>query len=430
MIAKAEHLPSLFDRRWLIDALDRRATDARLGLVLFKINGLSAIEDLHGLSGRDRAIAGLGERLAERLHEIAIGHFFADEFFALVDGEADVDLKVRQIVDRAMAAMMLPIDIAGHPVRIDLRMGVVLAPDHGASAEELLSRAITSLNVAARHHLAVAYFDEDVSRTAQDRAAINGELRNALERGEFEIFLQPKAKLPGNELVGFEALLRWHRPGHGLVAPASFIPLAEESGLIREIDVWVVERACAAIKRINTAFGTDFTVSVNASANELDASTYVLTVRDVLRDSGIPPHWLEIEMTETTIAEDMLAASALLAEFRTMGVKVSIDDFGMGYSSLHRLRHFPVSGLKIDRSFVCELAMSKIARVIIRATIELGHALGLQIIAEGVETAAQAADLASLGVDVYQGYYLSRALPESELFLWLQDKLYRLPTAT
>lgn len=420
----------LLDRQWLIDEIERRDKAARFGLVLFKLTGLSGIEDMLGLAGRDQAIAGVGQRLCLRLRDVRVGHFFADEFFALVEAGEDTDIMVRQVVDRALAAMLTPIEIVGHPVRVDLRMGVVLAPEHGTGSNELLSRAMTSLNVAGRHRLAVAYFDEGISRAAQDRAATSAELRSALEGGQFELFFQPKAHFPGHELAGFEALLRWHRPGHGLVAPSQFIPLAEESGLIRDIDIWVLEQATEAIARINRGFGTDLPVAVNASASELDASGYVLSLRQLLESSGIPPSWIEIEMTETSIAEDMVAAAALLGEFRKMGVKVSIDDFGMGYSSLHRLRHFPVTGLKIDRSFVDELAASKIARLIIRATIELGHALGLQIIAEGVETAGQARDLAALGVDVYQGYFLSPPLPEDELFVWLQDKLYRRPAAT
>ncbi|PWR25063.1 putative bifunctional diguanylate cyclase/phosphodiesterase [Zavarzinia aquatilis] len=413
--------PLLRDRQWLVDRLDNALPGGRRGILVIKIVGLSNIEDLLGFSGRDLVIEGVGRRLGERLGDVPIGHLFANEFFALIEAPSG-DADVSDLVERALTCTAEPIKAGDASVRVDIRIGVVFSPEHGHSSEILLSRAITALNAAARQRQPVVYFDEMVNRNARERAATHAELRRALTEGQFELYFQPKAALPDHRLVGFEALLRWRQPGHGIVPPATFVPLAEETGLIREIDVWVAERACEAIMRINRALNTDFSVSVNASAMALESGDYIRHLRRLIAENHIPVEWLEIEMTETTIGDDTVAAAALLAECRAIGLKVSIDDFGIGYSSLHRLRHFPVSGLKIDRSFVGELGQSNVARLIIRATIELGHAMGLQIIAEGVETLAQAEDLALLGVDVYQGYVLSRPLPEAELMRWIGNQ--------
>ncbi|MFA5121722.1 putative bifunctional diguanylate cyclase/phosphodiesterase [Zavarzinia sp.] len=414
--------PVTYDRRWLIERLDTPVTPGqakpRRAVVLFEIVGIANIEDLLGFSGRERVIEGVGLRLREALAEVPVGHLFANEYFALLESER-VESEVVGLIDRALQAIGRPVPAGTDLVRVDLKMGVVFAPDHGESSDVLLSRAIAALNAAGRYRQQVAYFDEEIARAARLRAEMHADLRHALERGQMSLHLQPKARLPDNLVVGFEALVRWHRPGQGSVDPQVFIELAEETGLIRDIDLWVATEAGLAIMRINAALGTAFSVAINASPSELDAGGYVLGLQQVMAETGVPAEWLEVEMTETTIAEDMEAAVCLLASIRALGVKVSIDDFGMGYSSLHRLRRFPATGLKIDRSFVDELATSKAAALIVRATVELGHGMGLEIIAEGVETVEQLELLARLGVDQYQGYRLAKPMPEDELMRWL-----------
>lgn len=419
MSRKVSLVPLLRDRRWLVEHLDSTHPASPCCILVIKIVGLSNIEDLLGFSGRELVIDGVGQRLGENLGDIPIGHLFANEFFALIESPRS-NAEVSNMVGRALACTADPIVAGDALVRVDIRVGVVFSPEHGQTSEVLLSRAITALNAAARQRQSVVYFDEEINRNARERAATHAELRRALTEGQFELYFQPKAALPDHRLVGFEALLRWQQPGHGIVPPATFVPLAEETGLIREIDAWVAEQACAAIQRINSTLGSGYSVSVNASAMALESGDYIRRLRRLIADNHIPVEWLEVEMTETMIGDDTEVAAALLAECRALGIKVSIDDFGIGYSSLHRLRHFPVTGLKIDRSFVGELGQSNVARLIIRATIELGHAMGLQIIAEGVETVAQAEDLALLGVDVYQGYVLSRPLPEADLMRWIE----------
>ncbi|MCW0181673.1 putative bifunctional diguanylate cyclase/phosphodiesterase [Zavarzinia sp.] len=419
MSRKASLVPLLRDRQWLVERLDSTLPACRCCILVIKIVGLSNIEDLLGFGGRELVIEGVGRRLGESLGDTPIGHLFASEFFALIESPRN-NGEVAALVGRALACTTEPITAGDAQVRVDIRVGVVFSPEHGQSSDILLSRAITALNAASRQRQPVVYFDEEINRNARERAATHAELRRALTEGQFELYFQPKAALPAHQLVGFEALLRWRQPGHGIVPPATFVPLAEETGLIREIDAWVAEQACAAIQRINGALGADYSISVNASAMALESGDYIRHLRQLIADNNIPVEWLEVEMTETTIGEDTVAAAAMLAECRALGIKVSIDDFGIGYSSLHRLRHFPVTGLKIDRSFVGELGQSNVARLIIRATIELGHAMGLEIIAEGVETVSQAEDLALLGVDVYQGYILSRPLPEAELMRWIR----------
>ncbi len=414
--------PVTYDRQWLIERLDtpvRPGEDRpRRAILLFEVVGLPNIEDLLGFFGRELVIEGVGLRLRDILAEVPVGHLYANEYFALVESER-VETEVVGLIERALRAVDRPIPAGAEMVRVDLKVGVVFSPEHGESSDVLLSRAIAALNAAGRYRQQVAYFDEEIARAARLRAEMHADLRHALERGQMSLHFQPKARLPDNVVVGFEALVRWNRPGHGAVEPQVFIELAEETGLIRDIDIWVATRASLAIMNVNAVLGTDYSVAVNASPAELDAGGYVLSLQQVMRDTGVPAKWLEVELTETTIAEDMEAAVCLLAGIRALGVKVSIDDFGMGYSSLHRLRRFPATGLKIDRSFVDELATSKAAALIVRATVELGHGMGLEIIAEGVETVEQLELLARLGVDQYQGYRLAKPMPEDELMRWL-----------
>lgn len=420
MVVPPSFTPTLLDRQWLVDRLQAADATFQCTILLIKVTGLADVEDLLGLSGRDRAIGDLAQRLRQNLGDLPLGHVMATEFYALLEEPAS-EIEVQERVARALAAASEPIDLGEDEIRVDIRIGVVSRPHHGLSGEALLSRAITALNAASRQRQSVVYFDADVCRQAHERARMHAELRQALKAGQLELFFQPKVTLPANRLFGFEALLRWRHPTRGVIPPAAFIPIAEETGLIREIDVWVAEQACDAIRRINDHFGTEYSVAINASASDLDTDDYIRHLRRLIAEKDIPPHWLEIEMTESTLAEDTTAAVAMVAECRRIGIKVSIDDFGMGHSSLHRLRHFPVSGLKLDRSFVHELGHSSVARLIIRASIELGHALGLQIVGEGVETLAQAEDLAVLGIDAYQGFLLSKPLPEGDLLRWIAD---------
>ena len=245
-----------------------------------------------------------------------------------------------------------------------------------------------------------------------------GELRQAIEREELELYYQPKGRLPNGDLAGVEALLRWSHPQRGLILPDQFIPLAEGSGLIKPLDRWVLAAALRQCRAWHQA-GWTIPVAVNLSSRNLQDPRLPDTVAELLRACDVPAGLLELEVTESAVMADPAQAEEILARLRALGVEVALDDFGTGYSSLGRLKHLPVDEIKLDRQFVKEMASDTNDLAIVRAGLDLSHHLGLRVVAEGIEDAATWELLASLGCDVGQGYHLSRPLPAAELEAWL-----------
>jgi EAL domain-containing protein (putative c-di-GMP-specific phosphodiesterase class I) len=241
---------------------------------------------------------------------------------------------------------------------------------------------------------------------------------HALDRDELELHLQPQQRLADGRLVGFEALVRWRRHGE-LVPPGEFIPIAEESGLVIAIGEWVLERACAQILALRAMAGRDFVVAVNISARQFGHPDFLAKIEALLRRTGINPASLELEITEGAVMERTEAAVALLHKLRALGLKLSIDDFGTGYSSLAYLKRFPIDKLKIDQSFVRQLKPGSQDAAIVQAVIGLGHTLGIDVIAEGVETIEQREWLRRLSCDQIQGYFYSRPLAEPQLYAFV-----------
>jgi len=241
------------------------------------------------------------------------------------------------------------------------------------------------------------------------------DLRGALACDEFVLHYQPQVAVVSGRISGVEALLRWNRPGYGLVMPGEFLPAASEAGLIAMIDEWVLRRACADAARWHASGLPRVRVSVNLSPTDLDKRGILGTVTEVLEQTGLDPKLLELELTESDLVEDLEAASSVLTALRALGVRIAIDDFGMGYSSLNYVKNFPVDQLKIDQSFVRDLGAVTQDAAIVRAIIALGHSLGMSVMAEGVETVAQLSTLMGEGCDEIQGYYFSRPVPRLEL---------------
>jgi EAL domain-containing protein (putative c-di-GMP-specific phosphodiesterase class I) len=250
---------------------------------------------------------------------------------------------------------------------------------------------------------------------ALERLELEADLRQALERGEFEVHYQPKVALATGRLTGLEALVRWRHPQRGLVAPTAFIPLAEESGLIRAIGQWVLEEACRQTRSWREQMpDVALSTSVNLSACQLRQPTLLADVARALRESGVDPCCIELEMTESVAMEDAETTITLLQQLKALGVHLAIDDFGTGYSSLGYLQRFPVDVLKIDRAFVAGLRPDNAHASIVDAVVSLGHALGLTVVAEGMETAEESHQVHALGCDLAQGYYFAKPLPREQ----------------
>jgi len=321
-----------------------------------------------------------------------------------LESPADAELLARRLVD----AISQPYDLDGHHVSIGTSVGVTLAPNDGTHPDTLLKNADMALYRAKAEGRSTArFFEPAMDARVQARRRLELDLRRALDREQFEVRYQPLLDLRTGRISGFEALLRWHHPEHGLVPPGEFIPIAEEVGLIVAIGEWVLHRACREAAGWPEGVG----VAVNVSPAQFRTPRLVEGVGEALARSGLAPDRLELEITETVLLRESESVLATLHELRAAGVRIAMDDFGTGYSSLSYLRSFPFDKIKIDQSFVRDLARSADSLAIVRATIGLGASLGMKVAAEGVETPEQVAILHAARCDQMQGFLYSRPCP-------------------
>jgi len=310
----------------------------------------------------------------------------------------------------------LPIDLVPEAVQIDATVGIAIFPQHGANQDDLIRAADVAMYAAKQSgRQCVRMFEPQLAEELVRRHLIAQALHAAAEQGEFKLQYQPIVSISTGECVAMEALLRWHHPEMGMIAPLDFIPMAERSGDIISIGRWVLLEACKAAASWQGDRAP--AVAVNVSAVQVLAGTLLEDVEDALRGSGLPPKRLHLELTESLFAGDHARTSEALSVLRTKGVRIAIDDFGTGFSSLSYLQHLPIDTVKIDRSFVKSVDTESLA--IVKAIISVAGSLGFDLIAEGVETESQIATLRALGVNHFQGYLWSRPLPAAQVAGWL-----------
>jgi EAL domain-containing protein (putative c-di-GMP-specific phosphodiesterase class I) len=267
------------------------------------------------------------------------------------------------------------------------------------------------------------FYNAQMNSSALERLSLEHELRTALDLHQFELYYQPQLLLKTGEMIGVEALIRWHHPSRGFVSPAIFIPIAEESGLIVEIGKWVLDTACAQLHAWNRAGLPQLRMSINVSAQQFGEPRLIEDVKHALARNGLSAESLKVEITETLLMQDVTSSISVMRELVGLGIQISIDDFGTGYSSLSYLKRFPIAALKADQSFVRALSDQVEDAVIVRAIVAMGHSLNLNVIAEGVETAEQLKFLREIGCDEVQGYYYSRPLPADKLAAFLRQPI-------
>jgi predicted signal transduction protein with EAL and GGDEF domain len=363
----------------------------------------------------------IGDRLVGLVgpHEV-IARLGGDEFAVLLpDTDEQGALRVAQ---RILATLDEPLSIADYPLDVGGSIGIALSPQHGDDADVLLRRADVAMYVAKRTARGVAVYSPELDQHTPERLALLGELRRAIEAGQDELRLvyQPKLCLRSGRCVGVEALIRWHHPQRGPVQPDQFIPLAEQTGLIKPLSQWVLNAALKQARAWDQLGLPSVPIAVNLAMRDLHDPELPDTVAALLQRWQIHPSRLEVEITENGLMAEPARALQTLTGLRAMGIHIAIDDFGTGYSSLAYLKRLPVDELKIDRSFVLQVAKDRHDRAIVRSTIELAHDLGLTVVAEGVEDSAAWDLLARQGCDIAQGYYLSRPLPAAAFETWLQ----------
>jgi diguanylate cyclase (GGDEF)-like protein len=400
-------------REQLEKALRLAKRSDQLAVLCLDLDHFKDINDSLGHPVGDALLKEVARRLGECITEHdTVARLGGDEF-AIVQFCSDcepsaVSLLASYVVEKVSA----PYEIAGHQLVIGVSIGISLAPEDGKNPDELLKKADLALYRAKEDGRGTyRFFETGMDARAQARRILELDLRAALQRGEFEVYYQPIRDVAKDVVVAFEALVRWKHPLRGMISPVNFIPLAEETGLIVPLGDWVLRQACVDA----AGWSQEVSVAVNLSPVQFKNPTLVSSVKEALKASGLPAHRLELEITESVLLQNSEATLAVLHELRGFGVRISLDDFGTGYSSLSYLRSFPFDKIKIDRSFVSELATRDDSIAIIRAVTGLGKSLGIVTTAEGVETDAQFDLLRQEGCTQVQGYLFSRPRPAAEV---------------
>jgi diguanylate cyclase (GGDEF)-like protein len=402
--------------------LQARREDSKFALLIMDLDRFKEINDTLGHRNGDLVLQAIGPRLRGVLRDVdSIARFGGDEFAVLLPGAANPDAAVR-VAEKIATTLSKPFMLKGLTLDVEASVGISLYPEHGNDVDTLIQRADVAMYQAKEQHAGYEVYAADRDQYTPKRLALLGELRRALENKELVLFYQPLADIRTGKVTGVEALVRWQHPEHGLTFPDDFIPLAEHTGLIRPLTLYVLNEALRQSYEWQQQ-GIDLEVSVNLSARNLLDSELATDIEKLLDTWGVKPSSLKLEITENTIMVDPPKALEVLTKLRELGVGLAIDDFGTGYSSLSYLRKLPVDEIKIDRSFVMNMPQSENDQQIVRSTIGLSRNLGLKVVAEGVETKDIWRDLAHLGCDMAQGYYLTRPIPASDLAQWLEQPI-------
>ncbi|HEY9295233.1 MAG TPA: EAL domain-containing protein [Phormidium sp.] len=401
----------LFNERLLASLREAKKTKKMLAVMFLDLDRFKKINDTLGHAAGDRLLEGFAGRISDSLRSTdTVARWGGDEFTILLPDINCLEDAVKT-AQRIFNNLKPPFKLEGQPFHVSSSIGIALYPDDGEDAETLVKNADAALYRAkemGRNNYQL--YTSTINPQDSQLLTIENRLHEALEQGEFEVFYQPKVNINTWKIQGMEALLRWKHPQLGLVTPATFIPIAEENGLIVAIGEWVLQTACTQNKAWQDALQPDLRVAVNVSARQFQQFNLLEMVAKCLEKSGLAPKYLELEITETTAMQDVDYTTKVLRELQNMGVQIVLDDFGTGYCSLNYLKKFPLNILKIDKSFVSGLTTDPCERAIAKAVATLGRDLNLSVVAEGVETKEQLECLRELHCQEIQGYYFSPAL--------------------
>lgn len=402
----------------LKNELEISKTSGIEGVVFFfDVDNFKILNDTFGHGFGDEILIDIGKRFKELIgNEKFIARLGGDEFIILLKNINDRTI-IDNIVNEIISSFEKPFYIEEKELYLTISIGVTLYPKDGDNLDELLKNADTAMYKAkdlgkARY----VYFEKNMNEKSFEKMQMQNKLRNAIENDELVLYYQPKVNLKNNEIIEYEALIRWVSPDYGFVPPDRFIGIAEESGFISKLGAWVFEKACEFSKKINKNSQKNIIVSVNVSVVELMNVNYISNIKRILKKIEVNPKLIGIEITETALMESFETNEAILNELIKLGIQVSLDDFGTGYSSLNYLKKIPTNILKIDKSFVDDIKNDEIDETIIKAIIEIAHKLKLEVVAEGVETEEQKEKLKEYKCDQIQGYLISKPLPEEDIF--------------
>jgi diguanylate cyclase (GGDEF)-like protein len=383
---------------------------------MIDLDHFKLINDSLGHNVGDRLLKAVAARLQALFGPgITLARLGGDEFAVLAESCPQL-VQAAALAQRILDALKEPFRLDGHQLFINASIGISLFPSDALSAEQLLRNADAALFKAKSNgRNGYALYTEELTAHAQQRVEIAFELRRALEQQELRVFYQPVHDLKSSRLIGVEALVRWQHPQRGLVSPAEFIPIAERTGLIAEIDAWVMQQACRQMCLWQQSGVVLSFVAVNVSSRLFARRELYQQVAQVLHDTGLDPAYLELEVTESAVMDDPEVALEQMHHLRELGIRLAIDDFGTGYSSLLRLKRLPVQKLKIDQGFVAGLPWDEDDAAIVRVIVALARSMGMQVHAEGIEQVEQAAFLLAQECDLGQGYWFGRPVPAQDI---------------
>ena len=398
-------------------SLRRLKPENKLALMYLDLDNFKTVNDTLGHPVGDALLKIIATRLDESHDDALVARLGGDEF-AIILGDLPGAENVAAIADMVLKNVGQPFDTGEHMLSPAISMGIAIAQHNGRDAEALIKHADMALYRTKKHSKgSYQFFKQDMNAHAEQRRAMEIDLRTAIAEGHFELHYQPAYTIDDRQIIGFEALLRWQHPEQGIIAPAEFITLAEETGLILQIGEWVLHEAC----RQAASWPEHIRLSVNLSPVQFRHSALTSTIMQALTNAGISPNRLELDITESLFLENIEQTSVVLHNLHSLGIRVALDNFGTGYSSLGQLRSFPFDKIKIDRSFVSHMTSSKSSAAIIRAITALSSALDMETIAEGVETAAQVEMLRDMGCAQIQGHIYSKALGSEDALKLVYD---------
>ncbi|OZA90906.1 MAG: GGDEF-domain containing protein, partial [Erythrobacter sp. 34-65-8] len=392
----------------LVEQLMALPEGRRAALFWVDLDRFKEVNDLLGHAVGDRLLRQIARRLGEITPENAIvARFGGDEF--IVFCEVETRQEAERIASEVHAEIMRPVRIDGDRMEVRASLGIAVLPEDGDDADKLMQSADLALYHAKSNGRGqTCFFNESMSRDLIRRREIEAELRAAIQKDELSIFFQPIVDLATGKIRSFEALVRWFHPEKGELRPDEFIPVAEETGVIVTLGNWITAQAAKAAAQ----WPENVTIAVNLSPLQIHAPGAVLGIRNALREAGLPPHRLVLEITETVLLDESEATTFFIETLAADGVKFALDDFGTGYSSLGYINKFPFSKIKVDRSFVSGPGVGRKTQAIIHAVAEMGAQLDMEIVAEGLETIEQVQAVRDAGCTLGQGYYFSRAVPD------------------
>lgn len=430
--ANYDILTGLPNRMLALDRLKLALAQARrennlVGVMFLDLDNFKHINDTLGHDAGDNLLIEAARRISSCLRGTStVARLGGDEFLVILPGLADVEAST-QVAERILATFGPPYILNGQEVFVTTSIGISIFPHDSDNTGMLLQHADAAMYQAKnKGKSAFAVFAPEMTEVSHERLQMESLMRRALDQSEFELFFQPIVRTDTGQLSFAEALLRWNNPSLGMVMPDRFIPLAEETGLITPIGEWVLRESCKAAMRWKEQTGTSIGIAVNVSPRQFRDPFFVETVMKALKDSGLPPEKLELEITERLILDNTIETADILRQLDQSGIRLSVDDFGTGYSALSYLKSYPFDSLKIDKSFVQDVMKEQEDASLVRAIINMAHSLDLKVIAEGVEEEAQTHFLQQEGCDYSQGYFYSRPMPEERFSEWLSTN-HRVP---